>query len=180
MNFRANLAARYLQAGGVISHPTDTIQSLTCLPKFEYSMYKILQLKYRSTTKGLILLASHINYFSNFVADLSVLQNIKNSKNNIPTTYLVEASQQTSILLTGEFSTVALRLTDNPLITKLCNITNSALVSTSANITGKHSATSMLALSVFFKAELDFIITPQNYNNQSSRIIDLKTGERLR
>ena len=178
MRFKTNLAAQYLQAGGVISHPTDTIQSLTCLPRFESSIYRILRLKRRSTAKGLILLANNVNYFNDFVADTAILKTIK--KTNTPTTYLLEAQRQTSALLTGEFTTIALRLTDNPLIAQLCNTTNSALVSTSANIAGKRSATNILALSVFFKAELDFIIAPQNYNNKPSRIINLQNGARLR
>ena len=178
MRFKTNLAAQYLQAGGVISHPTDTIQSLTCLPRFESSIYRILRLKRRSTAKGLILLANNVNYFNDFVADTAILKTIK--KTNRPTTYLLEAQRQTSALLTGEFTTIALRLTDNPLIAQLCNATNSALVSTSANIAGKRSATNILALSVFFKAELDFIIAPQNYNNKPSRIINLQNGARLR
>ncbi|TEU24665.1 MAG: translation factor SUA5, partial [Gammaproteobacteria bacterium] len=41
MSFRARLAAQYLKVGGVISHPTDTIQGLACLPHFEQSMQRI-------------------------------------------------------------------------------------------------------------------------------------------
>jgi len=98
----------------------------------------------------------------------------------IPTTYLLKANQKTSKLLTGRFDTIAIRLTNDPLITKLCQASNSALVSTSANTSGKNSATSVLELNVFFKQELDFIITPQNYNNSPSKIINLQTGERIR
>ena len=178
MNFKARLAAKFLNMGGVISHPTDTIQGLSCLPSFEYSIRRILQLKRRSASKGLILLASDVRYFTDFVADVSLLKNIKNI--TTPTTYLLQASKQTSKLLTGEFDTVAIRLTDNALISQLCKATNSALISTSANVTGKHSATSVLNLNVFFQGELDFILSPQNYNNKPSSIINLQTGERLR
>jgi L-threonylcarbamoyladenylate synthase len=112
------------------------------------------------------------------VEDTSKLDKIK--AGNTSTTYLLEANQHTSKLLTGEFDTIALRLTNDPLITKLCQASNSALVSTSANISGKNSATSVLQLNVFFKQELDFIIAPRNYNNPPSRIINLDTGEQLR
>ncbi len=178
MSFKIRLAAKYLKMGGVISHPTDTIQSLSCLPRFERSIQLILKLKRRSEAKGLILLANDVRYFVDYVQDPSQLDRIKNTKE--PTTYLLKANKLTSPLLTGEFDTVAVRLTDNNLITKLCKATNSALVSTSANTIGKHSATNVLALSVFFKQELDFIIAPQNYNTSPSRIINLQTGERLR
>ena len=178
MSFRVRLAAQYLKVGGGISHPTDTIQGLACLPCFEQAMQRILQLKHRSVNKGLILLANDVNYFANYVEDVSQLNKIKVS--DVPTTYLLKANQYTSKLLTGRFDTIALRLTNNSLIAKLCQASNSALVSTSANTNGKNSATSVLELNVFFKRELDFIITPQNYNNSPSKIINLQTGERIR
>ena len=178
MSFRERLAANCLKAGGVISHPTDTIQGLCCLPQFESSIDRVLQLKRRSASKGLILLASDVHYFTDYVADPSQLSQI--TIDQVPTTYLLKASQNTSQLLTGGFDTVAIRLTDNPLVSNLCQRTHSALVSTSANTAGKDAATSVLDLVVFFKQELDFIITPRNYNSQPSRIINLQTGERLR
>jgi Putative translation factor (SUA5) len=114
---------------------------------FEHAMQRILQLKYRSANKGLILLASDVRYFTDYVDDALQLTSIKNTK--VPTTYLLKANQQTSKLLTGEFNTIALRLTDNVLITKLCQANNSALVSTSANTSGRKSATSVLELMCF-------------------------------
>ena len=178
MNHRVRSAVQHLKAGGVISHPTDTIQGLACLPHFEQAMQHILKLKHRSVSKGMILLASDIRYFVNYVADVSQLDRIKTG--STPTTYLLKANQYASKFLTGGFDTIALRLTNNPLITQLCQASDSALVSTSANTSGKNTATSILELHLFFKHELDFIIAPQNYNSQPSQIINLQTGEYLR
>ncbi len=178
MNFQARLAVSCLKTGGVISNPTDTIQGLTCLPKFESSMAKILQLKRRSSSKGLILLASDVRYFIDYVKDASLLGNI--TMDSQPTTYLLKANKQASKLLTGGFDTIALRLTNNQLITNLCVATNNALVSSSANITNKRSATSILDLKKFFSNKLDFIIPPKTYNTQASKIINLQTGEKIR
>jgi len=178
MSFKARLASTYLISGGVISHPTDTIQGLACLPHFERAMHRILQLKHRHVNKGLILLANDVRHFVDYVDDASQLEKIK--VGNVPTTYLLKANRHTSKLLTGGFDTIALRLTSHVLISKLCQASNSALVSTSANTSGKSCATDVLELNVFFKQELDFIISPRNYNSQPSRIINLQTGERLR
>ncbi|MBW5290970.1 MAG: TsaC protein (YrdC domain) required for threonylcarbamoyladenosine t(6)A37 modification in tRNA [Candidatus Ruthia sp. Asou_11_S2] len=178
MNFQTRLAVSCLKTGGVISNPTDTIQGLTCLPKFESSMAKILQLKRRSSAKGLILLASDVRYFIDYVEDASLLGNI--TMGTQPTTYLLKANERASKLLTGGFDTIALRLTNNQLITNLCVATNSALVSSSANITSKRSATSILDLKKFFSDKLDFIISPKTYNAQASKIINLQTGEKIR
>jgi L-threonylcarbamoyladenylate synthase len=179
MNFKARLAAQYLNNGGIISIPTDTIQGLSCLPAFTESIYRLLQLKKRSASKGLILLANHIDYFQNFVINPKLLKQIKPNKDN-PTTYLVKANEKTSKLLTGKFDTVALRVTNNLLISQLCKMTKSALISTSANISEKKCIDSILDLKINFNSELDFIICPEKHNNKASTIIDLSTNKIIR
>ncbi|SMN14115.1 TsaC protein (YrdC domain) required for threonylcarbamoyladenosine t(6)A37 modification in tRNA [Bathymodiolus heckerae thiotrophic gill symbiont] len=178
MNFQTRLAANTLNLGGVISNPTDTIQGLTCLPKHTHAMQKMGRLKRRNPQKGLILLASEVHFFQPFVQDMDLLVQITPQKQ--PTTYLLKTHKNVSALITGNFDTVAVRLTDNRLIASLCERCNSALLSTSANITGRSAATSIFELNVAFKQELDFIIAPQGYNTQASQIINLQTGERLR
>ncbi|VVH62540.1 TsaC protein (YrdC domain) required for threonylcarbamoyladenosine t(6)A37 modification in tRNA [uncultured Gammaproteobacteria bacterium] len=177
MNFQTRYAAKILKLGGVISNPTDTVQGLTCLP-YEKSMQKMLWLKRRSPAKGLILLASDVNFLYPYVEDASLLVPIKLQKQ--PTTYLLKASKNTSRLIRGDFDTVAVRLTDNALISALCTKLGSALLSSSANITGKPIATSMLELNVSFKQELDFIIAPKKNNTEPSHIINAHTQERIR
>ncbi|AYQ56891.1 L-threonylcarbamoyladenylate synthase [Bathymodiolus thermophilus thioautotrophic gill symbiont] len=178
MNFQTRLAAKILNLGGVISNPTDTIQGLTCLPSYTHAMQKMGRLKRRPPQKGFILLASEVRFFQPFVQDIDLLTQI--SPQEQPTTYLLKARKGVSTLITGDFDTVAVRLTDNKLIANLCKKCNSALLSTSANITGKPTITSVFALNMTFKQELNFIIAPRNYNTQASQIINLQTGERLR
>lgn len=177
MNFQIQLAVRTLNSGGVISNPTDTIQGLTCLP-YKKSIQKMLQLKRRNYAKGLILLANELHFFKPYLEDESVLTQIK--PQDSPTTYLLKAGKNTSKLITGNFNTVAVRLTNNALISDLCKKCNSALLSSSANIADKPNINSILALNVHFKGQLDFIIAPKNNNNHASQIINMQTGERLR
>ena len=178
MKFRVRFAAQQLKKGGVISHPTDTIQGLACLPKYEFAIEKIIQLKKRSHAKGLILLSSRADYLLEFVADPAQLDKILPSQT--PTTYLLKAKPGISEFLTGNFDTVAVRLTSDPLVDQLCQATCSALISTSANTSGKDTAKSNLDLAKFFAQELDFSIRPRLYNGQASQIINLETGHRLR
>jgi len=178
MNLQIRLASKILKLGGVISNPTDTIQGLSCLPAYEQSIQKVLHLKRRSSAKGLILLASNISLLEPYVEDMGLLKQVKIEQQ--PTTYLLKANKEISPLITGEFDTVAVRITDNPLIVNLCQRCNSALLSTSANISGKQSINSTLELNVQFKQRLDFILAQKYYNNQPSRIINLHTGRRLR
>lgn len=178
MKFKTRLAAHYLKSAGVISCPTDTIQSLSCLPNFDCALRQILHLKHRLDSKGLILLASDRRFFVDFVEDVNLLNKVKIG--STPTTYLLKANQNVNQLLIGAFDTIALRLTNHYFISQLCKATNSALVSTSANISGGQCAQTMLDLKIAFNAELDLMITPKIYNNQASKIINGQTGEILR
>ncbi|BAS67951.1 L-threonylcarbamoyladenylate synthase [Bathymodiolus septemdierum thioautotrophic gill symbiont] len=178
MNFKTRLTAKILTMGGVVSIPTDTIQGLTCLPKCQQSIQKILRLKRRSPEKGIILLASDTDLLTSFVQDADLLEKIQPQR--YPTTYLLKANNAVSSLITGKFDTVGVRITDDPLIVYLCKKCNSALLSTSANISGKQAVDSALKLNIDFQQQLDFILTQNKDNGQASRIINLHTGERLR
>ncbi|MCH9746299.1 MAG: Sua5/YciO/YrdC/YwlC family protein [Proteobacteria bacterium] len=179
MNFKTRSAIKALNNGGVISIPTDTIQGLSCLPRFESAMQRLVDIKQRSDAKGLILLASDLIYIARYVADESMLIQLAKQTDK-PTTYLVKASHQAPKLLLGGHDTIAIRLTKHPLIANLCTQTKSALVSSSANISGSREAKTLLDLRIYFKDELDYIIAPSNALNSPSSIINLHTGEKLR
>lgn len=177
VNFKTQLVANILKSGGVVSLPTDTIQGLSCLPETD-TLIRLITLKHRSEAKGLILISANVDDFKSYVEDISLLKNLKLT--NTPTTYIIKANKNVSKLLLGEHNTVAIRLTNNALIKDLCACINGALVSTSANISGLPVAQSILKLRVYFKNQLDYIITPNVTSARASAIIDLHTGERLR
>ena len=177
MSFKARLAANILVRGGIVSLPTDTIQGLSCLP-FSDSLQRLIELKHRASNKGLILISNDISHFENFVENPQLLTKVK--VGDKPTTYLLNAASNIPILLTGGMKTIAIRLTDNPLIADLCNSTNSALVSTSANVSGFPVAQTSLKLRVYFNDQLDFIISPNAQKNAPSHIVNLETGEEIR
>ena len=179
MNIKTRIAVNVLNDGGIISMPTDTIQGLSCLPRFDESLKKMLDLKKRSVEKGLILLASDPVYFQDYVEDISLLTQLTSTVKD-PVTYLLKASDTAPQILLGEHDTIAIRLTTNPLIMDLCKYTQSALVSTSANISGLKTAKTTLELRIYFKDQLDYIIAPNKAENSPSSIINLQTGERLR
>ncbi|MGE4570523.1 MAG: Sua5/YciO/YrdC/YwlC family protein [Gammaproteobacteria bacterium] len=180
-SFRQRLALRYLTSG-VIAHPTDTIYGLACLANNLFAVSQLIQLKRRDNAKGLILLASDIGYVapyidSTFISDL--VDGVQMAKNQ-PTTFLVPTDSNTSTLLTGGGPLIAVRITDNPLVRYFCKSAGSALVSTSANVQGQKTATSLLQLQSYFNNGLSFALAPTQYNNQASTIINLLTGERIR
>ena len=56
-----------LKEGNVIAYPTEGVWGLGCDPLNEAAVLKLISLKNRSIDKGLILIGSDINQFSDFV-----------------------------------------------------------------------------------------------------------------
>jgi L-threonylcarbamoyladenylate synthase len=98
----------------------------------------------------------------------------------IPTTYLVPKSESTSSLISGSSDLVAVRITSDPLVCYFCENTDSALISTSANLQGQKVASNMAELKAYFNQALLYALPPNKYNSEPSIIIDLVTGKRHR
>ena len=73
----------------------------------------------------------------------------------------------------GNHATVAVRITDHPLLSYLCERLQSPLVSTSANHAGKSTVRSALQLRRQFSHQLDFIVT--GFNTGDARPSDIKS-----
>jgi L-threonylcarbamoyladenylate synthase len=180
-NIKQILALRHLM-NGVIAHPTDTVYGLACLASNPSAINQMIGLKRRDKSKGLILLASDIKYVEpyidpTFISDL--FDGVQMSSDQ-PTTFLVPANSNTSTMLTGGSPLIAVRITDNALVRYFCENSDSALVSTSANVQGQKTATSLLQLRSQFNNELSFVLPPTKHNNKASVIINLISGERIR
>ena len=178
---KIRLALNHLRTG-VIAHPTDTIYGLSCLANNQSAIHALADLKQRDINKGFILLSSDIDFLLPYIdpnLDIELLQKITKPVDT-PTTYLVPKSDNVSSLITGDHELLAVRITSDPLISYFCENTGSALISTSANTQGNKVAKSLLELRTYFGNELDFVLPPNKYNSEPSRIINLLTGIRQR
>ena len=73
-----------------------------------------------------------------------------------------------------------MRITSDTLVRYFCENTDSALISTSANLQGQKVASNMAELEAYFNQALSYAIPPNKYNSKPSIIIDLVTGKRHR
>ena len=174
-------ALNYLRKG-VIAHPTDTIYGLACLANNPSAIKALINLKQRDLDKGFILLASDVGYVLPYIdenLDISLIKKLR-QHTAVPTTYLVPKSASTSSLISGSSDLVAVRITSDPLVRYFCENTESALISTSANLSGQKVASNMAELKAYFNQSLAYALPPNKYNSQPSIIIDLLTGKRHR
>ena len=172
-----------IQLGAVIAYPTDTIWGFGCHPLNPHSTHRILHIKRRAASKGLILLCSDLTYCLAYIspklssANIALLQQPRTR----PTTWLVSASADCPAWLRGEFATVAVRITSHPFIQAICQQIKSPVVSTSANLTGKSPVRNAIQAQRLFAGQVDYIVTGyQSGTGRASEIKSLETGQIIR
>lgn len=135
MNFRA--LKNHLRQGGIIAYPTESCFGLGCDPNNRNAVKKILRLKQRPQAKGVILIAASFKQLQHYAAPLTAaqLQQIHRSWPG-PHTWLLPKSPDCPIWLTGQHEKIAVRVTAHRPAAMLCKGLATALVSTSANVSG--------------------------------------------
>ena len=101
---------------------------------------KLLRLKQRPQRKGLILIASDYRQLKGLLQPISAEEQSKLELDGAQAiTYLMPVKKFAPRWLRGAHDTLAVRLTAHPFARLLCRGVRSALVSTSANLSGQRS-----------------------------------------
>lgn len=159
-----------LKEQGVIAYPTESVWGLGCLPSSESALHKILSIKNRDWRKGLILVASNWEQLQNWILPLSASQlNCIQAPQTRPTTWLLPCSNEISKNLRGNHQTLAVRVSEHPLIVALCEQAG-PIVSTSANVQGEKPAKTASEVRAQFKQQVDFLLDGElgGYDEPSS------------
>lgn len=180
--FRLQRAAECIARGGVIAYPTEAVWGLGCDPFNADAVARLLRLKNRSPAKGLILVAGDIAQFQPWLMQLSShdYRLLADSWPG-PVTWLVPVNEFTPAWISGNFDTVALRVSAHPLIRQLTQRLAMPVVSTSANPQGYLPARSSLTVRRYFPTGLDAILPGVTLGAaKPSEIRSLLTGEVVR
>ncbi len=174
-------ASLVLRGGGVIAYPTETVWGFGCVPTNTQAVQRILDIKGRSASKGLIIIAASAEQLTPWVTELSPEQWQRLSQQNErPTTWIVPAALSVPHLVTGGRSTIAVRVTSHPQIARLCQRVG-PIVSTSANRSGKPVVANRFHCILQFAGEVDWVLPGDcGGSGQSSRIIDMQSGKVIR
>lgn len=132
--------AAHLKRGGLIAYPTESCYGFGCDPANRRAVQRILKLKQRPQRKGLILIASHYHQVARYLQPLALAEQTKLLQDGAQAiTYLMPVKPSCPRWLRGEYDTLAVRMTAHPFAKGLCRSVNSALVSTSANLSGQRA-----------------------------------------
>ncbi|KMT66088.1 L-threonylcarbamoyladenylate synthase [Catenovulum maritimum] len=177
-------AVESLKAGGVIAYPTESCFGLGCDPDNQAAVEKILALKQRDISKGLILIASNYSQLLPYIADNLIPQDKRFSVFSHwpgPFTLLLPVKPETPEFLTGQFDTLAVRVTAHEGARGLCEAFGKPIVSTSCNLSGQDAATSYQAVMDVFAEQLDYVLdAPIGQNPKPSTILNPLTGIQIR
>ena len=174
-------AARILRGGGVIAYPNESVYGLGCLPGNEQAVERVLNLKGRDRSLGLILIAGEWEQFDGWAAELFTAPEFGDLRKSEGITWVVPASSSTPEWITGGRDTVAVRRSLHPQAAALSLALDSPLVSTSCNPHGMPPARTEAQARNYFEAEVDWVLPGEcGPLDGPSEIRDAATGAVLR
>ena len=170
-------AVNTIKKGGVILYPTDTIWGLGCDATNPIAIKKVYEIKQREESKALITLVSdkkmlykYTNYIPNF------------NLTNKPTTIIYPNVVGLSKNLLPEDGSAAIRIPKDLFCIQLIQKFGKAIVSTSANISGKESPKQFLDISNHIKNNVDYIVNLRKNEKMEkpSSIIKLEENGKIK
>lgn len=157
MTIFANRAADVMLRGGVIAYPTEGVFGLGCLPDDDDAVLRLLKIKRRLPSKGLILICSHSSQLAAW-AELPKDMGVPKPDPKHPITWTVPPGAKVTALVRGNSSNVAIRVTTNPVARAICDAIDSPVVSSSANVSGQPIARNRYILRRQFGSLVDYIV----------------------
>lgn len=148
-------AARVLRQGGIIAYPTEYCFGFGCDPRNRNAVMRLLRIKRRSVSKGLIVLGADVEQLTPYVQELpaDALQTWPG-----PHTWLVAAQADTPAWITGGRTRIAVRVTAHRPAAELCRMANMAIISTSANRAGEQPVRTWREVLRRFGADIDVVL----------------------
>ncbi|WP_333608495.1 L-threonylcarbamoyladenylate synthase [Arsukibacterium sp.] len=137
-------AVEQLKSGEVIAYPTEAVYGLGCDPDNEQAVLALLAIKQRPVEKGLILVAATYSQLLPYVDDKAIpLEKRYQIFSSWPghVSWVLPASKTAPKWITGQFDTIAVRVSAHPVVQQLCQAYGKAIVSTSANLAGEPAIT---------------------------------------
>ncbi|WP_263081448.1 L-threonylcarbamoyladenylate synthase [Endozoicomonas sp. Mp262] len=178
-----NLAVDAVTQGGVIAYPTEAVWGLGCNPWNQEAVNRLLAIKSRPVEKGVILVGFAEEQFSPILDPLTDSERERLTSGwPGPYTWLIpDPDGWTPKWIRGQFDTVAIRISDHPIVRYLCSATGLPLVSTSANKAGEPPLLTKEQVEQQFSGQVDFIVPGELGSQQTpSEIRDLKTNRVIR
>ena len=180
-SFKIRQAVREIDQGKVIAYPTEAVFGLGCDPLNEEAVLDLLALKKRSVEQGLILIASSLKQLEPYLQLTPAISEKVQATWPGAVTWIIPSQSWVPQWLTGNHSSLAVRVTAHPIAHLLCEENAAPLVSTSANIHGKPPATHAWQVSKSLAGKKIFTLSGQvGTLKQATPIYDVLSQQQIR
>jgi len=179
--FHLQMAASILRSGGVVAHATEGVWGLACDPFDVEAVARVLDLKGRSVSKGLIVIAAAPGDFADELSMLNEVDEARVRKSWPGANTWLVPNERFPYWISGGRATVAVRVPAHRQARRLCDAFGGPLVSTSANPSRRPAARSELTVRRYFSGSIDFVLHGSTCGSASPSVIrDAVSGVRFR
>ncbi len=151
-----------LAGGGLIACPTEGVYGLSCDPRLDPALERLLRLKRRRRDSGFILIAASEEQLLPWLLWPASIAASRAAEIRAswpgPVTWVMPARPGSSQLVTGGRASIAVRVTAHPLATELCRLYGAALISTSANPSGEEPCVNAAQVHKLFSGRLEAVL----------------------
>ena len=152
-------AVRVVKAGGVILYPTDTIWGIGCDASNAEAVARVYAIKQRTDSKALICLLGSDASLNLYVPDVPEVAYDLIELSTKPLTIIYDGARNLAPNLLAEDGSVGMRVTKEEFSQTLCMRCKRALVSTSANVSGKPSPACFADIAPELLEAVDYVCT---------------------
>ena len=136
-------AIEVMRRGGVILYPTDTVWGIGCDATNAEAVKRVYDIKQRDDSKALICLVDSDSRLQRYVRNVpdvawQLIDSLK--EGDRPTTLILDGAINLAENLIADDGSIGIRITQEPFSKELCFRFQTAIVSTSANISGEPAA----------------------------------------
>lgn len=177
-------AANALKNGEIVAYPTEGVYGFAADAMNPTAVKDVLSLKDRSESKGFIVMAASLEKLSPLVKPLTAEQSqilLESQRGGFRYTWIVPAKDDCPGYLRGQFTTLAIRVTNHPDALALCELMPVGVVSTSANLHKEAPLETPEAIMEVFGDRIAGVMTGKVGGlSSSTRIVHLESGEIIR
>lgn len=169
-------AVKVLRRGGILLYPTDTIWGIGCDATNQAAVKRIFEIKRRSDSKSLIILAADMDMTARYVREIPEMAFTLEEMSEKPVTIIYPEGIDLAPDVMAEDGSVAIRIPKCEFCMELLKRLDRPIVSTSANVSGTVSPKRYKDILREIVESVDFAVDPsfeENSTHKASSIIKL-------
>ena len=160
MDFDQDLekSVSFLENGGTILYPTDTVWGIGCDATNTKAVEKIFRIKNRIEAKSLIILLDHIDKLSTYIEKVpEITADLLASITN-PVTIIYSNARRLAPNVVAPDGTIGIRIVKDDFCAELIHRFGKPIVSTSANISGETSPSGFSEISQHILDSVNYVV----------------------